>query len=157
MRTSDLEVFLAKDPLSDLTRKARRNVLLTGFVSIVVAKAHLVPKKIALLGIEFSEPQQEVFFYTLAGLMVYFIAQFSAYLLSDVTQRNIEGAKLFADANALDPTDKEKEKQSFLDAFADGELRVAAMRQYFWRGTIDVFFPYALAIYVLWAIWTTLA
>ncbi|MDO8293880.1 MAG: hypothetical protein Q7T29_13625 [Gallionella sp.] len=110
MRTSELEVFLAKDPLSDLTRKARRNLLLTGFVSIVVAKAHLVPKKIALLGIEFSEPQQEVFFYTLAGLMVYFIAQFSAYLLSDVTQRSIEGAKLFSDAKALDTSDKDKKR-----------------------------------------------
>lgn len=157
MRTSDLEVFLAKDPLSDLSRKARRKLLLTGFVSIVVAKGHLVPKKITLLGIEFSEPQQEVFFYALAGLMAYFIVQFSAYLLSDVTQRNIEGAKMFSDAKALDPTDKEKKKQSFLDAFADGDLRVAAMRQYFWRGTIDVFFPYAFATYVLWAIWTTLA
>lgn len=157
MRTSELEVFLAKDPLSDLTRKARRNLLLTGFASIVVAKAHLVPKKIALLGIEFSEPQQDVFFYTLAGLMVYFIAQFSAYLLSDVTQRSIEGAKLFSDAKALDTSDKEKKRRSFLDAFADGDLRVAAMRQYFWRGTIDVFFPYAFAIYVLWSIWATLA
>lgn len=157
MRTSELEVFLAKDPLSDLTRKARRNLLLTGFVSIVVAKAHLVPKKIALLGIEFSEPQQDIFFYTLAGLMVYFIAQFSAYLLSDVTQRNIEGAKLFSDAKALDPADQEKKWKSYLDAFADAELRIAAMRQYFWRGTIDFFFPYAFALYVLWNIWTTLA
>ena len=157
MRTSDLEVFLAKDPLSELTRKARRNLLLTGFISIVVAKAHLVPKKIAVLGLEFSDPQQEVFLYTLAGLMIYFLAQFSAYLLSDVTQRNIEGAKLFADARSLDLNDKEKKKESFLHAFADGQLRLAGMRQYFWRGTIDVFFPYIFAIYVLCAIWITLA
>ena len=157
MRTSDLEAFLAKDPLGEITRKARRNLLLTGFVSIVVAKAHIIPKKIAVLGLEFSEPQQEVFLYTLAGLTIYFLAQFSAYLLSDVTQRKIEGAKLLADAEVLDSNDKEKKKQSFLHAFADGELRLMAMRQYFWRGTVDVFFPYAFALYVLSALWIALA
>ena len=157
MRTGDLEAFLAKDPLGEMTRKARRNLLLTGFVSIMVAKANIIPKKIAVLGLEFSEPQQDVFLYTLAGLTIYFLAQFSAYLLSDVTQRKIEAAKLSADAEFLVSGDKEKKRQAFLHAFADGDLRLIAMRQYFWRGTIDVFFPYAFALYVLSALWFALA
>lgn len=156
MRTTDLEVFLAKDPLGEASRKARRNLLLVGFISIVIAEANVIPKKIAVLGLEFSDPQQEVFLYTLAGLTIYFISQFSAYLLSDITQREIEAKKLFSDSATYDVDLKEKKRQAYLDAFVDGDLRIKAMRQYFWRGVVDVYFPYAFAVYVLFILWSAL-
>ena len=156
MRTSELEILLAKDPLSELTRKSRHNLLITGFASIIVTKAHIIPKKIAVLGIEFSEPQQEVFLYTLAGLIIYFLVQFSVYLLSDITRRNMEAAKLAGDAELLDSNDKEKKWGAFSHSFADGELTIAGMRQYFWRWNIDVIFPFVFTIYVLFVIWTAL-
>ena len=157
MHTSEREIFIAKDPLSELTRKTRHNLLLAGLASIIITKAHIIPKKIAVLGIEFSEPQQEVFLYTLAGLIFYFLVQFSVYLLSDITRRNMEAAKLAGDTELLDINDKERKWAAFSHAFIDRELTIAGMRQYFWRWTIDVFFPFVFAIFVLLVIWTALS
>ena len=157
MRTSELELLLARDPLSELSRKARHNLLLAGFASMIITKAQIIPKKISVLGIEFSEPQQDVFLYTLAGLIIYFLVQFSVYLLSDTTIRSMEAAKLNEDAELLDSNYKEKKWDAYWRVFGGNEHTIAGMRQYFWRWTIDVIFPLAFAIYVLFVIWIALS
>lgn len=71
------------DPLSPIARAERRNLLIAGTVGLLVAIAGIVPTKISALGIELSLPAQEMFIYIVCGTIVYFLAAFIIYGVSD--------------------------------------------------------------------------
>ena len=74
---------ILKDPLSEETRKERRNLLAVSALGIVMVKSGLIPSKISALGIEFSQADQNVLLYALAIITIYFLLAFIFYALSD--------------------------------------------------------------------------
>lgn len=74
---------LLGDPLSPVTRRERRNLLATSGVGIVMAKAALIPSKIAALGIEFTDASQAAIRISVAVLIIYFGCAFALYGSSD--------------------------------------------------------------------------
>ena len=71
------------DPLSEVTRKERRNLLAASTVGILVAKAGLVPTQLSTLGIQFTPPAQQTFVALLASVVIYFILAFAFYGVAD--------------------------------------------------------------------------
>lgn len=71
------------DPLGEITRKVRRNLLIAGTVGVLVAEAGLVPSKISALGIDLSAPAQDVFVMLVGLVIVYFLCAFFIYGVSD--------------------------------------------------------------------------
>lgn len=81
---------LLKDPLSEETRKERRNLLGVSTLGIVMVKSGLIPSKISALGIEFSQADQTVLLYALAVITIYFLLAFIFYALSDFMNYRVE-------------------------------------------------------------------
>lgn len=71
------------DPLSDITRKERRNLLIASTIGVLVSKAGLIPSKLSTFGIEFSPPAQDTFVMIVAFTVLYFIGAFMIYGISD--------------------------------------------------------------------------
>ncbi len=71
------------DPLSEITRKERRNLLIAATVGVLVSKAGLIPSKISTFGIELSSPAQDTYIILVALTIFYFINAFVAYGISD--------------------------------------------------------------------------
>ena len=71
------------DPLSEITRRERRNLLMASAVGLLVSKAALVPTQLSALGIEFSAPDQRIFVVLVALTVFYFFGAFVLYGLSD--------------------------------------------------------------------------
>lgn len=74
--------FLA-DPLSDISRRERRNLLFTSVTGILIAKTGLVPNRISALGVEFSAPAQDALVVLMAAVVLYFVFAFVIYGASD--------------------------------------------------------------------------
>jgi len=82
MLSTSLAEVLA-DPLSDITRKERRNLLLASTAGAIVATMGLVPTKFSTLGIDFSPPAQNSFVILVALVIAYFVAAFLLYGVAD--------------------------------------------------------------------------
>ena len=72
------------DPLSQLTRLERRNLLLASFIGVLIAKAGLVPTKFSAFGIDLTAPQQSAFTLAAALIVGYFLLAFLAYATPDL-------------------------------------------------------------------------
>ena len=75
------------DPLSDVTRKERRNVLIASTVALSVVLMGLIPSKVSALGIELGAPAQKSFLVLVAALVLYFLLAFVIYGLTDLFVR----------------------------------------------------------------------
>src|SRR5690348_8160379 len=82
MTDADPREFLS-DPLSDVSRRERRNLLIASVVGVLVSYVGLVPTRISALGIEFPAPAQNSFLVLIALVICYFIAAFLIYSLAD--------------------------------------------------------------------------
>jgi hypothetical protein len=71
------------DPLNPISRKARRDLLAASSIGILVSIAGLVPTRISALGIDLSLPEQRGLPLVMALVVLYFIAAFVTYGLSD--------------------------------------------------------------------------
>lgn len=71
------------DPLSDISRAERRNLLIASAVGILVARAGLVPTRFSTFGLEFQEPQQRVLIWVVLATIVYFFLAFVLYGVAD--------------------------------------------------------------------------
>lgn len=72
------------DPLSPATRKARRSLLGVGLIGIAIAKIKLLPSRIAVLGIEFTEANQEALISVLILIILYYTIITIVYLCSEI-------------------------------------------------------------------------
>jgi len=77
-------IDMLSDPLSEVTRKERRNLIGSALTYIIVVKLELVPSKISALGIELSSPAQDTFLSIFALIVCYFLCAFGLYAISDV-------------------------------------------------------------------------
>ena len=71
------------DPLSDVSRRERRNLIVTSVLSALVAHTGLIPTQISALGIGFSPLAQNSFLIFLIVAIAYFSLAFAAYGLTD--------------------------------------------------------------------------
>ena len=71
------------DPLGVVSRKERRNLLITSTIGICVALLGLVPTQISALGIEFTPPRQTRLVWLAAVIVFYFLAAFAVYGVAD--------------------------------------------------------------------------
>ena len=67
------------DPLSDVTRRERKNLLLVSFLSLAVTLGNLVPQEITALGIKVSPTEQRNLFLLLACAVLYLMGAFIFY------------------------------------------------------------------------------
>lgn len=67
------------DPLSEITRKERRNLLAASFIAGFVGYADLVPSEINGLGITFSAIDQSLLLKAGAVVVAYFLLAFGFY------------------------------------------------------------------------------
>lgn len=72
------------DPLSEVTRKERRNLLAASTGGTLVATTGLVPTQVSALGVQFSPPEQQAFVLLLAVVVGYFIVAFILYGVADI-------------------------------------------------------------------------
>jgi len=76
-------VDFLSDPLSEVTRKERRNLLIAGTANILVLKMDLVPSKISTLGVELQLPAQDIFLVSFSIVVFYLICAFCLYGVAD--------------------------------------------------------------------------
>jgi hypothetical protein len=84
MSDSPYQQILLREPLSEDTRKERRNLLAISTIGIALVKTGLIPTKISALGIEFSQSNQRALLYILLAMIIYFFLTFAIYAISDV-------------------------------------------------------------------------
>ena len=72
-----------QDPLMAVTRKVRRNLLISSFIGLIIVTTGLVPTKINSLGIELSTDQRDWFSIMTSLLIFYFLITFIIYAASD--------------------------------------------------------------------------
>lgn len=86
----DINLFHYEDPLSEVTRKIRRNLLATASMSYLIVFMGLLPTKLLTLGIEFSEQNQFSFLVIILCLVLYFGITFSIYAVEDFIKWNMK-------------------------------------------------------------------
>jgi ABC-type multidrug transport system fused ATPase/permease subunit len=82
MAETPIEVRI-RDPLGELTRKERRNLLAISTVAIVVVHTGLVPTRFSGLGIDFGPLERVAFLKILTGAVAYFLVAFVVYAVAD--------------------------------------------------------------------------
>lgn len=83
MSDADPRPFL-EDPLSQISRLERRNLLIASTVGMLVGHVGLIPTRISALGLEFTAPAQNAFLILLALLVVYMVFAFAIYAVADL-------------------------------------------------------------------------
>jgi hypothetical protein len=83
MSEPTFQQLLLTNPLTEETRKERRNLLAVSALGIVMMKTGLIPAKISALGIEFSHTDQTSLLRIVAAITGYFLTAFIVYALSD--------------------------------------------------------------------------
>lgn len=78
-----------KEPLTETTRKTRRNLLAAAVIGIVIVQVGLVPQKISAFGIEFSEANQQSLLQLVSAAIIFYAITFIVYVLSELTAWNI--------------------------------------------------------------------
>jgi hypothetical protein len=74
---------LPADPLTEVTRKERRNLLIASMSGVLIVSMNLVPTRISAFGIEFSASARGYFVGLVAALVCYFFIAFIVYGTSD--------------------------------------------------------------------------
>ncbi len=79
----DVRLNWLSDYLSEPTRKARRGLLLSSGISILLIKGQLVPTKISTLGLSIDQIQKETILQSLIAITVYYFVKFYIYSFID--------------------------------------------------------------------------
>jgi hypothetical protein len=72
------------DPLSDVTRRERRSLLLVDAVLLAIVLGNLVPTQVEALGITVSKTERNAVLVLLAGVALYLLMGFVIYALADL-------------------------------------------------------------------------
>ncbi|MHB8843943.1 MAG: hypothetical protein ACYC7L_04270 [Nitrospirota bacterium] len=74
---TDMHMSLFSAPLTEVSRKSRRNLLAASAIAFAIAFMGLIPTKMESLGIEFSQTNQHSFLIMVLFLLLYFGTSFS--------------------------------------------------------------------------------
>lgn len=84
MSDNDVKELLLRDPLSAVSRKERRNLLVISAIGLIMVNGGLLPSKISALGIEFSQADKYSLLKILSWIIAYFLFAFILYAISDL-------------------------------------------------------------------------
>jgi len=90
MAAEDLSINQLINPLNELTRKIRRNLLIASVLGITIVKVGLLPVKISAFGITFSQTNQSSLLILIALIILYFLITFVVYMSSEMTAWNLK-------------------------------------------------------------------
>jgi len=71
------------DPLSDISRKIRRNLLAASMIGAFVSWTEFIPTKVESLGIDLTQLNQSYFLVLLGVVITYFLLAFLMYGIAD--------------------------------------------------------------------------
>ena len=71
------------DPLSDVARRERRNLLASSTIALLIVHVGLIPERISAFGIELSAPAQSALLLMLVAVVIYFMVAFVIYGFAD--------------------------------------------------------------------------
>ena len=74
------------DPLTRVTRSKRRYLLVASMIGYFIAETGLMPRKIHALGMEFAKADQRIFLRMISLVIVYYLATFLIYAISDIAE-----------------------------------------------------------------------
>ena len=83
---SDPRVF---DPLSEVTRRERKALLLASLVAFAISVGGLVPTEIQALGIKLPQAERDTILILVSLSILYLLAGFLIYSLTDLRSRNL--------------------------------------------------------------------
>jgi len=109
------------DPLSDVTRKERKFLILFSTISISIVLTGLIPTEISALGVKFDQANQAAILFVFISVIVYYLASFSSYMYYD---RSLWKIKL-SDRNIGRTVDQFDKSIEFYDGarMTDGRLK----------------------------------
>ena len=133
------------DPLSDIARKERRNLLIASTAGILVATMGLVPTRLSILGNEFSALEQNHFVIVVASVIAYFVVAFLVYGVSDfLISRNKRHDYLVAVAVEMQGL-TEKDQHDYDELHTDTPhihwIYVWSKPAFFFRTPLEFVFP----------------
>jgi hypothetical protein len=149
-----------RDPLSDVTRTERRNLLGVSAIGIVIAKSGLVPSKITALGIECGPSDQRALLKMFTAIVLYFLLAFVIYAISDLVawrtsfhQAVFEWRKR---RELLKDDERSAEDRMFREFLSRGQLWSRVTRPVsLLRAIFDFAVPVLIAAYAVHALSTT--
>lgn len=89
--------ILLQDPLREVTRKERRNLLGVSAIAITMAHAGIVPERISVLGVEFSKVDQRSLLILISVVVLYFMLAFVFYGITDYLNWRLAWYQALAD------------------------------------------------------------
>ena len=93
-----LEEILKADPLSELSRKERKTLLLVSMIAIAISKAGLAPTKIVGFGIELSNIDRRAILWLIFLTVLYFWVAFLYNALPDFYSWRVRYTKFWYDS-----------------------------------------------------------
>lgn len=108
-------ISLHRDPLSEGTRKERRNLIISCVLGFLVSQAGLVPTRAELLGIEFSSVSPRAFLVIIGAIIGYFLVAFLIYGLSDFFAWRKRYYNYTAQVDAIDRNWTEEDQREYDD------------------------------------------
>jgi hypothetical protein len=107
--------IISYDPLSEVTRKERTALLGFSMLGLALVAVPLVPEKFGIFGIEFTRLNQGNFLSLYALLILYYLAAFLIYGLTDyVAWRRLERIRHAAYIRAKGGTEEDVAEELFL-------------------------------------------
>lgn len=77
------------DPLSEVTRRERKTLLLASLLAFAISIGGLVPTEIEALGIKLSQTERDSILLLVSFSIIYLLSGFFIYSLADIRSRNI--------------------------------------------------------------------
>ncbi|MCF8369426.1 MAG: hypothetical protein K9G76_10325 [Bacteroidales bacterium] len=108
------------DPLSDVTRKERKFLILFSTLSIAIVLTGLIPTEISALGVKFDQANQVAILLLFVAVIVYYLVSFTSYVYYDRSAWDIKLSDRVID-RTVDQFDKEIE---FYDGARITETRI---------------------------------
>ena len=96
-RTPALYDLRLRDPLSEVTRKERKLLLVSSALGVAVVKTGLLPTKIEALGIAFSNANTSALLKILSLVVLYFLVAFVLYAASDLLAWRLSFLSTYSD------------------------------------------------------------
>ncbi|HAT8558747.1 TPA: hypothetical protein I7221_22720 [Vibrio vulnificus] len=146
-----------KEPLTETTRKTRRNLLAASVSGIVIVNVGLVPQKISAFGIEFTQGNQESLLQLISYVIVFYVITFLVYVLSELTAWNMalrteEFEFMMNQQENVRSFLGESRGESFFDQVY--KLRFMARPVFLLRLIVEVAMPLLLALWAFKVTWT---
>ncbi|HHF3063140.1 hypothetical protein NB476_14275 [Vibrio sp. RM-44-3] len=146
-----------KEPLTETTRKTRRNLLAAAVTGIVIVQVGLVPKKISAFGIEFSEANQESLLQLVSAVILFYAITFLVYVLSELTAWKIalkseEFEFMLNQKENIRDYIGESRRDMFFDQI--NRLSFIANPVFLLRLAVEVILPITLAVWAFSLTWS---